>query len=45
MYNKISLKNGNLSSFTPTLLQYMDISIPKEMKNSEVLLEKNKERK
>lgn len=45
MDNKISLKNGNLSSFTPTLLQYMDISIPKEMKNSEVLLEKNKERK
>ena len=45
MDKKISLKNGNLSSFTPTLLKYMDISIPKEMKNSEILLEKAKERK
>ena len=45
MDKKISLKNGNLSSFTPTLLHYMDISIPKEMKNSEILIEKAKERK
>jgi 2,3-bisphosphoglycerate-independent phosphoglycerate mutase len=45
MDKKISLRNGNLSSFTPTLLHYMDISIPKEMKNSEILIEKAKERK
>ena len=45
MDKKISLKNGNLSSFAPTLINYMDISIPKEMKNSEILLERPKEHK
>jgi bisphosphoglycerate-independent phosphoglycerate mutase (AlkP superfamily) len=42
MDKKIKLRNGNLSSFTPTLLKYMDIAIPKEMKNSEILIEKTK---
>ncbi len=42
MDNKVKLTNGNLSSFAPTLLKYMDIAIPKEMKDSEILIEKNK---
>jgi len=37
---KIKLSNGNLSSFAPTLLKYMDIAIPKEMKETEILIEK-----
>lgn len=36
----VKLKNGDLISFAPTLLKYMDIAIPKEMKDSEILLEK-----
>ena len=40
MDNKIKLNNGRLSDFAPTLLKYMDIAIPKEMKNEEVLLTK-----
>jgi 2,3-bisphosphoglycerate-independent phosphoglycerate mutase len=40
MDKKIKLNNGDLVSFAPTLLKYMDIAIPKEMKNSEILLEK-----
>ncbi len=42
MDKKVKLTNGNLSSFAPTLLKYMDIAIPKEMKDSEILIEKNK---
>lgn len=38
----IRLKNGELTSFAPTLLKYMDIAIPKEMKETEILIEKNK---
>lgn len=40
MDKKIKLNNGNLTNFAPTLLKYMDISLPKEMKNSEILLSK-----
>lgn len=34
---KIKLKNGNLKSFAPTILKYMDIAIPKEMRDTENL--------
>lgn len=34
---KIKLKNGNLKSFAPTILQYMDIALPKEMRETESL--------
>ena len=37
--NKISLKNGKLTDIAPTILKYMDIAIPKEMKNEEILIE------
>lgn len=40
--DSIKLRNGVLTSFTPTLLKYMDIAIPKEMKESEILIEKIK---
>lgn len=40
MDKKIKLRNGDLTSFAPTLLKYMDIAIPKEMKNTEILSEK-----
>ena len=40
MDKKYKLKNGKLTSFAPTLLKYMDIAIPKEMKESEILIEK-----
>lgn len=40
MDKKIKLNNGTLNSFAPTLLKYMDIALPKEMKNSEILIEK-----
>ena len=40
MDKKIKLENGDLTSFAPTLLKYMDIAIPKEMKNTEILLSK-----
>ena len=36
--NKIELKNGTLTSFAPTLLKYMDIAIPKDMKETEILI-------
>lgn len=42
MDKKIKLRNGNLTSFAPTILKYMDIAIPKEMKETEILIEKNK---
>ena len=35
---KIELKNGTLTSFAPTILKYMDIAIPKEMKETEILI-------
>ena len=37
---KIKLNNGRLTDFAPTLLKYMDITPPKEMKNSEILVSK-----
>ncbi len=40
MDKKIKLENGDLASFAPTLLKYMDIAIPKEMKNTEILISK-----
>ena len=40
MDKKIKLENGDLTSFAPTLLRYMDIAIPKEMKNTEILVSK-----
>lgn len=45
MDKKIKLKNGILSNFTPTLLKYMDISLPKEIKNEDILLEKKQSKK
>lgn len=39
MDQKIKLKNGNLTNVAPTILKYMDISVPKEMKNTENLFE------
>ena len=35
MDKKVSLKNGSLTSVAPTILKYMDIAIPKEMKKEE----------
>lgn len=40
MDKRIKLKNGNLTSIAPTILKYMDIAIPKEMKKTEILIEK-----
>ena len=42
MDKKIKLKNGTLPMAAPTILKYLDIAIPKEMKETETLLEKNK---
>ena len=42
MDKRIKLNNGLLSSVAPTLLKYMEIAIPKEMKESEILVEKIK---
>ncbi len=42
MDNKVKLKNGNLKMATPTILKYLDIAIPKEMKETETLLETKK---
>ena len=36
---KIKLVDGNITSIAPTILKYMDIKIPKEMKDSELLIE------
>lgn len=33
-------KEGDLTNIAPTILEYMDIAIPKEMKDSEILLSK-----
>ncbi len=35
--NKLILKNGSLTDFAPTVLKYMDISIPDSMKQSKIL--------
>lgn len=42
MDKKIKLNNGLITSVAPTLLKYMEIAIPKEMKESEILIEKIK---
>jgi 2,3-bisphosphoglycerate-independent phosphoglycerate mutase len=36
---KLKLKDGSITSIAPTILKYMDIKIPKEMENSEILFE------
>ncbi len=36
--SKLELVNGSLNDVAPTILKYMDISIPEEMKNSKVLI-------
>ncbi len=38
MDKKVKLQNGSLISFAPTILKYMDIAVPKEMKETEVLI-------
>ena len=35
---KVSLRNGKLNDVAPTILSYMDIAIPKEMKNEEIFI-------
>lgn len=35
---KLKLKNGALTDIAPTILSYMDISIPESMKDSEILI-------
>ena len=42
MDNKIKLRNGNLMMAGPTLLEYLDIAIPKEMKKTESLIDRRK---
>ena len=39
--NKIALKDGTLRDIAPTLLSYMDISIPESMKDGNILIENN----
>ena len=36
--DKIKLSNGCLTNVAPTILKYMDISIPKEMKDTDILI-------
>ena len=38
---KLKLKDGAITSIAPTLLEYMDIKIPDEMKDSEILIDNN----
>lgn len=40
MDKKIKLRNGIIKSVAPTILNYMDIAIPKEMKETELLFDK-----
>ena len=35
---KLKLRNGDLPSVAPTILRYMDIAIPKEMKGTKNLI-------
>ena len=39
MDKKIKLKSGDISSIVPTILTYMDINLPQEMKKTDILLE------
>lgn len=39
--NKITLNDGALPDIAPTILNYMDISIPESMKSSNILIENN----
>lgn len=39
--NKIKLKDGTLPDIVPTLLEYMDISIPESMRKSNILIVKD----
>lgn len=36
---KVKLKGGSLSDIAPTILSYMDISVPESMKDSKILIE------
>lgn len=36
---KVKLKDGAITSIAPTILKYMDIKIPNQMKDSEILLD------
>ena len=36
---KLKLKDGAITSIAPTILKYMDIKIPEEMKDSEILID------
>ena len=38
---KVKLKNGNITNIAPTLLKYMDISLPKKMNNSDLFADKD----
>ncbi|MBR1416893.1 MAG: 2,3-bisphosphoglycerate-independent phosphoglycerate mutase [Bacilli bacterium] len=40
---KVKLVNGSITNIAPTILKYMDIKIPKEMKDSEVLFDSEEE--
>ena len=40
---KIKVENGHITQFAPTILEYMDIAIPKEMKGTKSLIEKQAE--
>ena len=40
MDKKIKLYNGNITMVAPTILKYMDISLPKEMKDTRNLFSK-----
>ena len=42
MDKKVKLRNGNITSVAPTILSYMDITLPKEMKNTEIIIDELK---
>lgn len=37
--NKVELQDGSLANVAPSLLKYMDIKVPEEMKDTEVILD------
>ena len=39
MDKRVKLKGGDISSVVPTILTYMDINLPQEMKKTDILLE------
>ena len=39
MDKKVKLKGGDITSAAPTILSYMDINLPQEMKNTEILID------